>query len=119
MTAPTRVSNKQILDALNNLPAAIAAAMATNVAPPIATPSTEGENKSVKVDAKYLSYMQQRVQDTANDKGEDFVLYARKNGRDETKLAYCLASAFASKRDRGMIGPVATISPQASDSSSE
>jgi len=103
-----RTSNKDVLAAIEALTAAI---QATVVAPAAiaATPAPNSGEATVNVDAAYLAHMKVKVQDFANSKGEDAILYARKNGRGETKLAYCLASAWANKRDRGIVGPVAHI----------
>lgn len=110
-----RTSNKQLLTAIEAIPAAIAAAIAaTQVATPvaIATPDTaEQQADTVKVDAAYKQHMVAKVQSFADSKGESTVLYARKNGHGEVKLAYCLASKFAGLKDRGLIGAVEVVDP--------
>ena len=108
-----RVSNEQLLAALTDLPAAIAAAMqATTVAAPVATnvaPEPTGET-NIQVDAQYLNHMVEKVTTWAKDKGEDCILYARENVRGETKLAYCLASKWTGLKDKRMLGAVKHIS---------
>ena len=110
-----RTSNKQLLDAIEAMPAAIAAAIATvaSGATPVATPTTEGGTTNIGLDKKYEAHMALKVQDFANDKGESAVLYARRNGRGEVKLAYCLHSKWSNLKDRGLIGAVSTFKPEA------
>ena len=109
-----RTSNKQLLTAIEAIPAAIAAALANVQTAPvaIATPATaETAPETVKVDEAYKLHMVTKVQAFADSKGESSVLYARRNGHGETKLAYCLASKFAGLKDRGLIGAVSVIDP--------
>ena len=115
MTAATRVSNKQILDALNDLPSQIAAALATvsvQAAPvaqstTVAAPTTD----TIKVDAAYKQHMLEKIQPFADKHGEDVVLYARRNVRGETKLAYAVKSKFTVLKDRGFLGAIAIVNP--------
>jgi len=133
MTAPTRTSNKQILDAINSLTAAITATLVAPKEAPelpvltqpaqvaIATPAIEiveqqakpvVEAGPVKLDKSYVSHMANgKCQDFANKHGQQVVLYARHNNRGENKLAYCLATKFANLKDRGLIGAVQVINP--------
>lgn len=118
MSESKRVSNRQILDALTDLPTQIAAAIAaTQTAAPKTVAVAEATeqtptDKTVEVDKAYVEHMTlNKCQPFADKHGEDCVLYARKNGRNETKLAYCLASKFAGLKDRGLIGAVAMVSP--------
>jgi len=110
-----RTSNKQLLKAIEALPAALIAAFANaqpvTQAVAIAQPSAEQGADEVALDAKYKAHMVAKVQSFADAKGESTVLYARKNGHGETKLAYCLASKFAGLKDRGLIGAVSVIDP--------
>ncbi len=118
MTA-TRTSNKQILDAIERLTDTIANAMVPqpqnqvsatpNEAPPMVEPNTTSE---ITVDKSYLSHVEDKVATKCNDDGETRVLYARRNQRGETKLAYCLASRFPALKDRGMIGAIKTVAPK-------
>ena len=101
-----RTSNKQILDAILALTEAITA---TKVAPVVQKQETPTES-TVNVDAAYLNHMTTKVADFAKAKGEDAIIYARKNGRGETKLAYCVASKWTGLKDRGLIGAVKHIS---------
>lgn len=112
-----RVSNKQILEALNDLPAAMAAAMQGTQATPVAetpTPADEsaGNDTTINVDAGYLSHVTAKLQDRANTDGNTYVLYARVNKANETKLAYCLGSKWSSLTDRRIVGAVKTIAPE-------
>lgn len=129
MTAPTRTSNKQILDAINSLTAAISAtlvaptaAVAAPASVAIATPAIEIVEQQakpvveagtpVKLDKAYVSHMANgKCQDFANKHGQQVVLYARRNNHGDNKLAYCLATKFANLKDRGLIGAVQVINP--------
>ena len=114
MTAPTRVSNKQILDALTDLPSQIAAAMASVNVAPVTQPVAETAapvTDTIKVDAAYQQHMLDKIQPFADKHGEDVVLYARRNGRGETKLAYALKSKFTVLKDRGLLGAIAIVNP--------
>ncbi len=119
-----RVSNKQILTALTDLPGQIAAAMA-GVAPVQAVPAQDipvlddaitepvsEETVKAKIDPGYLTHVTGTLQDRANLNRVDYVLYARKNKAGETKLAYCAADKWSALTDRRIIGPVSTISPK-------
>ena len=111
-----RTSNKQLLDAIEAMPAAIAAAITSvaSGATPVATPTTEGSKPTnIGLDKKYEAHMALKVQDFANTKGESAVMYARRNGRGEVKLAYCLHSKWSNLKDRGLIGAVSTFKPEA------
>lgn len=109
-----RVSNRQILDVLTDLPAAIASAIAGSAAPvAIATPADDSAKaETPAVDAAYLSHVASKLQVRANDTKQDFVLYARRNKAGETKLAYCVASKWSTLTDKRIIGPVKTVSPE-------
>lgn len=88
-----RTSNKQILDAILALTDAITA---TAVAPVVnATPAAE--TADVEVDGAYLEHLQAKAAAHATAKGEDVVLYARRNKAGETKLAYALTSRWDDK----------------------
>jgi hypothetical protein len=130
MTAPTRTSNKQILDAILDLTVAIKG-MATPVAAPvaqqavpfmqpvaIATPAevaaaTQPKAETpVKIDAAYLNHVSGgKALAYANKTGEQVVIYARRNGHGETKLAYCAASKWTGLKDKSNLGAVATVEP--------
>jgi len=110
-----RASNKDILDAINSLTQAITSMV---VAPkqveadvPVLTEraAPRESNGAIDIDKPYLAHMQAKVAQVAKDKGENYVLYARKNGLGETKLAYTPASKWSALKDRGLIGPVAMI----------
>lgn len=108
--ASTRVSNKQVLEAIQQLTAVIAGNMTpqANQAPVVnTTPETSEPN--IQVDKGYLAHMTTKVAEYAADKGEDAILYARKNLRGETKLAYCTASKWTELKDRRVIGAIKHI----------
>jgi len=106
----SRTSNKDVLDAIVALTAAITSNVVAAPAP-IVTPA-EPEAETVKVDKAYAEHMAlNKCQPFADKHGEDVVLYARHNKANETKLAYCLASKFAGLKDRGLIGAVQVVSP--------
>jgi hypothetical protein len=115
MSDDKRVSNRQILDALTDLPSAIASAIAGTAAPvAIATPADEtvGNDQTASIDAAYLSHVASKLQTRANDTGKDYVLYARVNVAGQTKLAYCEADKWSGLKDKRIIGPVKTVSPE-------
>ena len=90
-----RTSNKQILDAILALTDAITS---TTIAPVVnATPVAAVETADVEVDGAYLEHLQAKAAAHATAKGEDVVLYARRNKAGETKLAYALASRWDDK----------------------
>jgi len=121
-----RASNKDILDAINALTAAITS---TKVAPvfgdeavfaamernekalPVLTEGvTPAPDRNVNaVPKSYLQHMTAKVTSIAHDKGESHVIYLRRNGAGEQKLAYCKASNWTTLKDRGIIGAVAMI----------
>jgi hypothetical protein len=92
----SRTSNKDVLAAIEALTAAITGGL-INAAPAVASvgaddlPSNEG---SVNVDPAYLEHMTLKAATHATTKGEEVVLYARKNKLGETKLAYALRSRY-------------------------
>jgi len=120
MTAPTRTSNKQILDAITDLASAIRDNMAAQAAPvvapvataPTATLNTAKQEGAVKVDAAYLSHVSGgKALDYANKLGEQVVIYARRNKLGETKLAYCAASKWTGLKDNANLGAVQIVEP--------
>lgn len=122
-----RTSNKEILNAIEGQTASIdklvtaltAGAMGKEVPAPssatdtIVTPVTEGEddNGLIEVAEAYLAKMTEKAANHATSKGCEVVLYARKNQRGETKLAYALRERFDTLTDKGLIGPVGTFQP--------
>jgi len=87
-----RVSNKDIVSKLDTL-IDLMTAQAVAAAPVIA-PATTTEGGTIKVDEAYLSHMTAKAADHATAKGEDVVLYGRRNKAGETKLAYALRSRY-------------------------
>jgi hypothetical protein len=55
--------------------------------------------------------MTEKAANHATSKGCEVVLYARKNQRGETKLAYALRERFDTLTDKGLIGPVGSFQP--------
>jgi len=114
----TRTSNKQLLEAIEQQTAAIAAlaeAMTANAvaqqpvaAAPVTnvtgTPETLGK---AKFNAKYMAHMDNKVKDLVAADGNSRVLYGRQNGDGEWKLAYCLKSRYdTGLKDRGFRGVI-------------
>jgi hypothetical protein len=109
-----RTSIKDVMGAIEtqtaSIDALITALTATAVAAPVLTeavaPSIEGGN--IEVDASYLAHMQVKAAEHATTKGEDVVLYARKNKSGETKLAYALRSRYDDvvAKQPSCLGPV-------------
>jgi hypothetical protein len=101
-----RTSNKDVLDAIQSqtasIDALVTALTAGALAPAAASPSSTEqdapvtEETTVEVDGAYLSHMTEKAKAHAKDKGETVVLYARRNGRGETKLAYALQERYDS-----------------------
>jgi hypothetical protein len=110
-----RASNKDILDAIQALTAAITAQVVAPapVTQPVAEAPAVGQftTDTVKVDAAYKQHMMAKIQPFADKHGEDVVLYARRNNRGETKLAYAVKSKFSVLKDRGLLGAVAIVNP--------
>ncbi len=107
--ASTRVSNKQVLEAIQQLTAVIAGNMTPQNQAPVVDTTPETSESNIQVDKGYLAHMTTKVAEYAADKGEDAILYARKNLRGETKLAYCTASKWTGLKDRGLIGAIKHI----------
>lgn len=112
----SRVSNEQILTCLTDLPVAIAAAIGNQASPSVVkTPTddeTVGNDGTINVDKAYLDHVGTKLQARANADGNTYVLYARRNKANETKLAYCLGSKWTSLTDKRIIGAVKTIAPE-------
>lgn len=103
-----RTSNKEILEAINALTAAITAAHTAAPAQVAPAPEVKAEREAaVNVPATYMTHMQDKASAWAKQKGENVVLYARRNSNDETKLAYALKSRFLRLKDKGFIGAIA------------
>ena len=108
----SRASNKDILDAINALTSAITATHVAAPAPVIAAPvqaAPTGE-ATVNVDAKYMAHMASKVDAMVKADGQSRILYTRRNGYGEVKLAYTLASNWTTLKDRGLIGAVKVVS---------
>jgi hypothetical protein len=96
----------QSIDALVTALTKDAIAPAAAIAAPVI-----GETPKVEVAEGYMAKMTEKAANHATTKGSEVVLYARKNQRGETKLAYALRDRFDSLNDKGMIGPVGTFQP--------
>jgi hypothetical protein len=83
-------------DSIDRLITAITAqSIAAPAAPAAVVPTVEGgETPTVKVDEAYLSHMTAKAASHAATKGEEVVLYSRKNKGGEVKLAYALRSRY-------------------------
>jgi len=111
----SRVSNKQILDAILGLTEAIKGQpVQSPTVEPVAVAATPvpSEPQAIKVTKDYLGNREIAAQAHANKVGGAVVLYARKNLRGETKLAFAQEGRFATLKDKGLIGPVATFNPE-------
>ena len=110
----SRVSNKQLLDAILGLTEAIKAQNTSPVAEataPVVATEVATDTPAIKVSKQYLSNRQVAAQDHANKVGGTVVLYARQNLRGEHKLAFAQQSRFDTLKDKGLIGPVAVYNP--------
>lgn len=90
----SRVSNKDILDGLESGFDRLITALTANAVPAAAKPAPTTEGGDIEVDEAYLSHMTVKAADHATLKGEEVVLYSRKNKAGETKLAYALRSRY-------------------------
>jgi hypothetical protein len=88
-----RVTTAQLGEKLDTL-IDILSQQAVQQAAPAAAVEPAATNPTVKVDDQYLAHMTAKAADHATAKGESVVLYARRNKRGETKLAYALAPRF-------------------------
>lgn len=121
-----RTSNKDLLEAINAqtesinalvnaltsqtaAPAAAAPATpAVEVAEPEASPPTA--NDPIRVDKGYRDHMVRKVSALVGSDGEPRVLYARRNGKGEIKLAFRKQSMWDSLRDKGFIAALEIVS---------
>ncbi len=113
----SRVSNKDILDAINGIgPSIVEAlrdvALAQAPATVQAASVPETGKPSINVSKEYLANRKVAAQAHANKVGTEVVLYARTNLQNETKLAFAIADRYAVLKDRGLIGEVKRYSPE-------
>jgi len=103
-----RASNKDILDALDAGFDRLITALTANAVSPAAPAATPTEGSSIDVDPEYLAHMTAKAADHATAKGEDVVLYARRNKAGTLKLAYALRARFDTvvAKQPSCIGPV-------------
>jgi len=94
-----------------SIDALVTALTAGAIAPAVAAPVVEDDAPAIEVPEGYLAKMTEKASAHATTKGSEVVLYARKNQRGETKLAYALRERFDALNDRGLIGPVGTFQP--------
>lgn len=111
-----RASNKDILDALDTGFDRLITALTANAvsaAPAIADEGSITPEGTVKIDEAYLEHMTLKAAEHATNKGEETVLYARRNKAGETKLAYALRGRFDDVVDKqaSCKGAVATFQP--------
>ena len=118
----SRTSNKDILDAILGLTAAITQ---NHSAPAIITEPREGINvpaleqdvpapdtDEIKVSEEYLANRKVAAQAHANKVSGTVVLYARRNLKGEIKLAFAQQGRFDTLKDNGLLGPVASYNPE-------
>lgn len=112
----SRTSNKDILDAILGLTAAItqnhSAPVAVAAAPVAAEPVADAPDGEIKVSKEYLANRKVAAQAHANKVSGTVVLYARRNLKGETKLAFAQQGRFDTLKDNGLIGPVASYNPE-------
>lgn len=110
-----RTSNKDVLNSINGLSDQMAtligllsaqAQAPAQVATPVTEPARNVEAPTVKVPADYHKHQVAKAAEHAKRQGQDVVVYTRRNGKGELKIAYCLASRFATLRDNGLIGAI-------------
>ena len=111
-----RVSNEQVLKALESGFDRLITALTDNAMPDGDTTraidkTTEGG--TTDVDKKYLAHMTAKAADHATTKGEEVVLYARRNKAGQQKLAYALRSRYdaAVSKQPSCLGPVGSFQP--------
>lgn len=120
----SRTSNKDVLNGIEDLAGKIDSLVnvLTQTAMQSATPAQPAattvqpkadEETSVNVDPAYLAHMQGKAAAHATDKGQDVVLYSRRNKRGEVKLAYALLTRYESviKKQPSYIGAHALYKP--------
>lgn len=109
----TRTSNKDIADRLDTLIDLLTkqAMPANEAAIPVLPVKAEPEN-NVDVDEAYLQHITAKAQGKADEVGEQYVVYARRNKAKQIKLAYALLSRFDSvSKQPSCIGAIAEITP--------
>jgi len=90
-----RVSNKAILDSLESGFDRLINALTANAIAPVANAIAPTEvAKAPPVDPTYLAHMTAKAAEHATNKGEEVVLYTRRNKAGEAKLAYALRSRY-------------------------
>lgn len=111
----SRTSLKDVMTAIDkqsqSIDALVTALTAGAIAPAADAPVVNDDTPKVEVAEGYLAKMTEKASAHATAKGSEVVLYARRNGRGETKLAYALRERFDTLTDRGLIGPVGTFQP--------
>lgn len=113
-----RVSNRAILDAIENQTASmdklIAVLTATAQQPVAAAPTTPAKPDGIDVDEAYLAHQSQKAQAHATAKGEAVVVYGRKNKAGATKIAYALRTRFVEQvsKQPSCLGAIAEFQPE-------
>lgn len=93
----SRVSNKDILVALDNGFDRLINALTASAIEPVATATAAPaptETPKVAVDPDYVAHQSLKAQEHATSKGEEVVLYTRRNKSGEAKVAYALRSRY-------------------------
>lgn len=115
-----RVSQKDVLSAIENqtasIDALVSALTASAIDKPVATeqnaPTKEAISETdISVDDAYLQHMTAKAADHATAKGETVVLYARRNKANETKLAYALQERYDTvvSKQPSCLGPIGSF----------
>lgn len=105
-----RMTNEQLGTKLDTLIDVLTKQALPAPAAPVAAVA-DSEAPAIEVSEGYLSKMTEKASNHATSKGCEVVLYARKNQRGETKLAYALRERFDALTDKGLIGAVGTFQP--------
>ena len=111
-----RVSNKAILDSLNDGFDRLITALTANAMAPVATataPAAKAAPAAPQVDPSYMAHQSAKAAEHATNKGEEVVLYTRRNKSGEVKVAYALRSRFDEvvAKQPSCIGPVGSFQP--------
>lgn len=110
-----RTSNKDILVALDNGFDRLITALTANAIAPAATAADPvAETPAApQVDPAYMAHQSAKAAEHATNKGEEVVLYTRRNKSGEVKVAYALRSRFDEvvAKQPSCIGPVGSFQP--------
>lgn len=113
-----RTSMKDVLEAINAqnetlsaLVSAIAGTQAQASTPVSAPAPAQADAHEIDVPQSYFETVDNKIKRLISEDAQPRVMYARKNQRGETKLAYALKARYdAGLKDNGFIGVVKTYS---------